>query len=94
MDNTVLAVAITAFPSILAGAAAIITAVNNRRNNVEDLKKDVRSIKDDIHCCKSDISVTKEASFYALQAHVENGVNGDVRKAHERLKVNIFNDGN
>jgi len=87
VDNTVIAVAITAFPSILAGAAAIITAVNNRRNNVEDLKKDVKSIK-------ADISVTKEASFYALQAHVENGVNGDVRKAHERLKVNIFNDGN
>lgn len=83
MNDTTLAVLITAIPSTLAGVAAVITALSNKKNNIESVKKDVKSIKEDV-------AVTKEASFYALQAHVENGVNGDVKKAHERIKGNVF----
>lgn len=94
MDNTALAVMTTALPSTLAGIAAIITAVSNRKRNMEQVTKDVKSIKDDLKDCRRDIAVTKEASFYALQAHVENGSNGDIKKAHTRMKDNVFKGDN
>jgi len=90
MDSTVLAVVTTAVPSALAGIAAIITAVSNRKRSINQVKKDVGSIKESLKDCIKDIAVTKEASFYALQAHVENGANGDIKKAHTRLKDNVF----
>ena len=90
MSSTLIAVVITAIPSVLAGIAAIITAVHNKRSGMDELKADVKSVKTEIYNCRKDISITKEASFYALQAHVENGVNGDVKKAHTRLKKNVF----
>lgn len=38
----------------------------------------------------STLNPIKEACFFSLQAHVENGSNGDVKKAYERLKNEIF----
>jgi hypothetical protein len=90
MDNAAFGAMITAVPAALAGIAAIITAISNRRRNIDQIKKDVSSIKNDLKDCRCDIAVTKEASFYALQAHVENGSNGDIKKAHTRLKNNVF----
>lgn len=94
MDNTAFGVMITAVPSTLAGIAAIITALSNRKRNIDQIKKDVSSIKENLKDCRCDIAVTKEASFYALQAHVENGCNGDIKKAHTRLKNNVFRGEN
>ena len=85
MDSTVMAVVITAVPSTLAGAAAVITATSNKRNSIDKMRRDISDIK-------NDMSATKEASFYALEAHVENGANGDVKKAYNRLKKNIFSE--
>jgi len=90
MEGTVLAVVTTAVPSTLVAIAAVITAISNRKKNLDQIKKDVSSIKNDLKDCRRDIAVTKEASFYALQAHVENGSNGDIKKAHTRLKDNVF----
>lgn len=57
MDSTVVIVAaITATPVTIVGIATLISAL---RNNV---KKDIKDIKEDI-------AITKEASFYSLQAH-------------------------
>ena len=79
--------------SILLGAAAIISAfaalfanINKKKHEtVEKLCKDLSEVKDDI-------GVIKQASFFSLQAHVEQGANGDVKKAYEQLKGSIFKD--
>ena len=79
--------------SILLGAAAIISAlaalfanINKRRHQkVERLCEDLSELKEDI-------CVIKQASFFSLQAHVENGANGDVKKAYEKLKGSVFKD--
>jgi len=85
MDKTTIIIAaITATPSAIAGIAAIVTAM---RNNV---KKELKGIKQDVKNLDEKCSVTQEASFFSLQAHVENGSNGDVKKAYERQKEYIF----
>lgn len=90
MDSTVLAVAITALPSTIAAISGIVAAMNNKKADIAKIDKKIDEVASQVKRCSNDIVITKEASFYALQAHVENGVNGDVKKAHERLKGNVF----
>jgi len=82
--STIIVAAITATPSVIAGVAAIISAI---RNNV---KKELKDIREDVKNLDEKCSVTQEASFFSLQAHVENGANGDVKKAYERQREYIF----
>jgi len=78
---------------ILAGAAALGMMLVNLINTMNQRKRGtLERIENDLTDIKADLSVTKEASFYALQGHVEQGVNGDVKKAHTRLRKNIFED--
>jgi hypothetical protein len=81
------------YGNILLGAAAIISAsaalfanINKRKQQpIEKLCKDLSELKEDI-------CVIKQASFFSLQAHVEQGANGDVKKAYEKLKGSVFKD--
>lgn len=94
MDSTILAVAITALPSTIAAVSGIVAAINNKKADIEKIDKKIDTVSKQVKECSNDIAITKEASFYALQAHVENGVNGDVKKAHTRIKDNVFKGEN
>ncbi|MBN2879990.1 MAG: hypothetical protein JXN65_10240 [Clostridia bacterium] len=73
--STELAVAIVAAVPTIAGIwTGLLTNAGNRK---------LKNIE-------IDMSVCKEASFASLQAHVEAGANGEVKKAYERLKENVF----
>jgi len=82
--STIIIAAITAIPSAIAGIAALIGAIKN------NVKKELKDIRGDVKNLDEKCSVTQEASFFSLQAHVENGANGDVKKAYERQRDYIF----
>jgi hypothetical protein len=79
--------------NVLLGTAAIISALAALFANINRRRQQpVEKLCEDLSELKEDICVIKQASFFSLQAHVEQGANGDVKKAYEKLKGSVFKD--
>ena len=81
------------YVGIIVGAAALVSATAALLGNINKSRvKKIDAVCNDVADMKKDIGIIKQASFYSLQAHVEQGANGDVKKTYEDLRDNVFKD--